>query len=141
MARLTLLPALELKVIAGLVCAPGVLAVTSTVMMHDALPLSWPSAKSIVLPPFGALRPAPAGAIAQEVDATAGLAMVIAAGSVSVKARSVTGEALPLVIVIVIVDTFPGPMVFGVKTLLIVGWASPAETTKLNAIKTIAARP
>jgi hypothetical protein len=60
------------------------------------------------------------------VDAAAGSAIVTAAGSTSVNARPVTGKPLPLVIVKVAVETLPGPIELGVKTLLKVGWANAA---------------
>jgi hypothetical protein len=117
-----LLPALELKVTAGLVCIPGVLAVTSTVTVQDEKLASSASESVMVEPPLGALK-LPAESRGQSVEAIAGSAIITAAGKASVKAILVTGVPLPLVIVNVIVLTLPGPIVSGVKTLLSVGCA------------------
>lgn len=96
------------------------------------MPPTSPSLKVIVSPLAGAMR---RGAPLQVVEALAGSAMVTGpgkTGKVSVNDRPVTGVALPLVIVKVIVLTLPGPMVLGVKTLEKVGWAVSA--VKLSAV-------
>ena len=112
-----LLAALELRVIAGFVWAPGVEAVTSTVTVHVSPSARSPSLRVIVPPPAEAVNMAST----QFVEAIAGVPMVMATGNVSVKARSVTGNPVPLAMVNVIVETEPGPMVDGAKDLLNVG--------------------
>ena len=95
-------------------CVPAVLAVTSTVIVHASPIPNSPSLKVIVPVPAGAVTPAPPKAKSQVVEAFAGVATTTAPGTVgrvSVKARSVMGAPVPLVIVNVSVETEPGPMV------------------------------
>ena len=137
MGRLMLEPALEDNVTAGLVCAPGVLAVTSTVTVQLVEPPISAPLNAMVVPPSGA-ESVPLVPRSQLVDALAGSARVIGPGTIgrtSVKARSVTGDTLPLVMVKVMVLTLPGPIVLGVKTFDKVGcaWADAASNRKVAA--------
>ena len=116
---------LEVRTLDVFVCAPGVPAVTSTLTVHVSPPPSRPSLKVIVPPPAGAVT-TPSS---QVVAAFAGVAMSTSPGTVgrvSVKARSVTGVPVPLVIVNVSVETEPGPIVSGAKTLLNAGGSAAA---------------
>ncbi|MDX2428679.1 MAG: hypothetical protein QNK22_08315 [Xanthomonadales bacterium] len=129
--KLILLPALEVRVIAGLVWTPAVLAVTSTVTVQDCDPPIVASLKVMVLPPSGADND-PVRLRGQSVEALEGSAIVTAAGKVSVNARLVTGEAEPFVMVKVAVLTLPEPMVAGKNTFDIVGCPKTFEAKNIE---------
>ncbi len=100
--------------------APTVLAVTSTLTVQVS-----PTPRT---PPLKVMVPPPAGAVTtprrQVVEALAGVAMSTSpgiVGSTSVNAMSVIGTVSVLVMVKVSVETLPGPIVSGVKTLVKVG--------------------
>ncbi|MEZ5584471.1 MAG: hypothetical protein R3F37_18430 [Candidatus Competibacteraceae bacterium] len=108
-----LFPKLEVKSPEKFMCVPAVLLVTSTVTVQVVpLPPTTPPVSVMIVPPSGAVRVPPRSPMQSE-EAFAGLAIVTAAGRLSVNARPVAGTESLLVIVKVNVLTLPGPMVLG----------------------------
>jgi len=107
------LPASDVRSPLVLVCVPTTEDVTFTVTVQLSDGAICPSLSEIEFASKGALNIAAAPHV---VDAEPS-AIVIAAGILSVNARSATGDAELFVIVNVSVDTDPDPIVSGKKTL------------------------
>lgn len=117
------LPIEDVKVPVVLVCVPTVLEVTSTVIVQvPPIPIP-PFVKVIVPPPAGAVSVGAVVPAQFEIERLEGLAIVIAAGSVSVNATLEIAPVWLLVISNRSVVTLPGPTVSGVNVLVNVGTA------------------
>ena len=109
-----LFPELEVRSPVVLVCVPAVLLVTFTLIVQNELAPILPSLTLIDVPPAGAIIIASV----HELVMTGGEAIVIPAGKLSIKAKSVT--PVPdevLLIVNVKVLTLPGPISVVLKDL------------------------
>ncbi len=115
-----LLPALEFK--SPDVFTPVTEAVTFTSTVQLLLAPSFPPVRLMLVPPSGAATTASV----QVVVATAGVAIVIPNGKMSVNARSLTGDALASVMVNVRVAVLHGPIVAGLNDLAKLGGCAAA---------------